>query len=277
MKSAKTTLILLGIIIAMSVYSYGTDYNLSNPLFPSVNSLPEQSIGGYLGIGPNWQSGTHFVDCEGCEFLDGTATGFTIGGLYQRKFGGNFYWGGKVSLDLMNIKSSYIEREQVEITNSDLNKKSKFVPIDFRYTAELNLTYLGFAPFLAYNPVGWLSLRGAPKISFPVYSRIVHSKELTSNNITINGVEGQIKGGEPDIQESEFPDLTSPLIGADMSLFLNTTPSHNTTLSLGYIHYIPFMTTSSFGEDFAINSWRFVVEFKYTLKEAYDSRPKSVK
>ena len=83
----------------------------------------------------------------------------------------------------------------------------------------------------------------------------------------IDGIEG-IADTEPrTIQDSEFPELTNPMFGIDLTGMFNIYPADNTTLSLGYTHYIPFNNISDFGNDFQITTWRFFIEFRYTLEE----------
>lgn len=255
-------------------------YELSTPLAPSVNSLAEESIGGFIGVGPNWAGGKHFVECEDCDFQDGTATGFTLGAIYQRKAATNFFYGAILSLDIMNINSSYREIESIDISKySDITNDPTPVNIDFRHEAKMSLSYIGLAPFLAFNPTGWLTFRLAPKISFPISNNLLHTKTPLSKRVFVNGVEGRLRFTDADtkVQDSKVTELTSPLIGSDFSLMLNLTPGERSTFSLGYTQYVPFGQTSTFGEDFTISSWRMFVEFKYSIQKAYDLRPKSVK
>jgi hypothetical protein len=252
-------------------------YELSTPLAPSVNSIAEESLGGYLGIGPNWASGKHYVECDSCEFQDGTATGYSLGAIYQRKAATNLYYGAILSLDIMNINSSYREIESIDI--SKYSELTGNIPIEFRHEAKMRLLYVGLAPFLAYNPTNWLTLRVAPKISIPIYSNLLHTKTPTTKRVFVNGVEGRLRYSDDDaiVQDSKVSELSSPLIGSDFSLMFNLTPGERSTFSLGYTQYVPFMKTTSFGDNFSINSWRVFVEFKYSLQKAYDFSPKASK
>lgn len=280
MTKTKTYISLFALTMFFYTQAYAQKYELSTPLLPSVNSLAEQSYGAFIGIGPNWQGGKHFVECPQCEFEDGTATGFTFGGVYNRKISSNFFWGGLVSLDIMNISSTYREIEAIEVNSGNQDNEKTFVNIDFRHTADMKLTYFALAPYIAYNPAGWFTFRVAPKISFPIYSNLVHKKSINDYTTIIDGVEGSIQYDGEDgkvIQDSKVPELTSPLIGADMSMMFNLTPGEKYTFSLGYTQYIPFMVTSTFGENFVINSWRLFVEFKYSLDLSYEYIPKSSK
>jgi hypothetical protein len=278
MTTTKTTLIVLSIFALFSMKMEAQKYQLSNPLFPSVNSLAEQSIGGFLGIGPNWQGGTHFVECPECYFEDGTATGFTLGAIYQRKFATNFFYGGYLSFDIMNISSTYRETESIDLTaEQSFSGEATNVNIEFRHSADMNLTYFNIAPFVAYNPAGWLTLRAAPKLSIPIGSNITHTKTPTKSEITIDGVTGRSPIIERTIQDSKVTGLTSPLFGSDLTMMFNLTPAENSTFSIGYTQFVPFMETSSFGENFVISSWRAFIEFKYALIGAYDYLPKSTR
>lgn len=274
MKSTKTSILVLSLFVIFTLNLKAQNYKLSNPLLPSVNNLAEQSIGGFIGIGPNWQGGQHFVECNECFFEDGTATGFTLGALYQRKISTHFFIGGFISVDIMNIGSTYREIESIDLTaEQSFSGEPTNTNIEFRHSADMSLTYLGFAPYVAYNPVGWLTFRVAPKISIPIGSNLVHTKTPTKSEITIDGVTGRSPIIERTVQDSEVPDLNSPLFGSDFSMMFNLTPGENSTFSIGYTQYVPFTETSTFGENFVINSWRAFIEFKYALVGSYENRP----
>lgn len=270
MEMTKRTLFVFGIILISAISLQSQEFKLSNPIFPNVNSLADESIGGFVGIGPNWQGGTHYVDCAGCEFIDGTATGYTFGAIYQRRISQTLFFGGYLSFDFLNISSSYREIENVTISapdNPQLDGKS--ANVEFRHTADMSLSYISLAPYLEFNPMGWLSLRAAPKVSFPIGSNLVHTKEPTSSRVVVEGVEGIGSLRDETLQDSEVADLTSPLISADLTGMINLTPGEKSTFSLGFTQNIPFNNISEFGEDFQIYSWRVFVEYKYTLLGTY--------
>jgi hypothetical protein len=280
MSTTKTYTLVFAFILLFSAGLLAQEYELSNPLEPTINSLAEESVGGFLGIGPNWASGTHYVECDSCDFQDGTATGFTIGGIYQRKAMTNLYFGVMLSIDVMNINSSYREIESIDVSKfSDITNDPTPVNIEFRHEAQMNLSYLGIAPFLAYYPANWLTFRVAPKFSFPIYNNLVHTKTPTTRKVFVNNVEGRLRYTDDDaiVQDSKMNNVASPLISSDFSLLFNLTPGERSNVSLGYTQNIPFTQTSSFGEDFTINSWRLFVEFKILLQKAYDQRPKASK
>ena len=267
----KRTLFVFVIMLFSAILLQSQGFKLSNPIFPNVNSLADESIGGFVGIGPNWQGGTHYVDCAGCEFIDGTATGYTFGAIYQRRISQTLFFGGYLSFDFLNISSSYREIENVTISapdNPQLDGKS--ANVEFRHTADMSLSYISLAPYLEFNPIGWLSLRAAPKVSFPIGSNLVHTKEPTSSRVVVEGVEGIGSLRDETLQDSEVADLTSPLISADLTGMINLTPGEKSTFSLGFTQNIPFNNISEFGEDFQIYSWRVFVEYKYTLLGTYD-------
>jgi|SRR6056300_1638285 hypothetical protein len=271
MEMTKRTLFVFGLILISSISLQSQGFNLSNPIFPNVNSLADESIGGFAGIGPNWQNGTHYVDCEGCEFIDGTGTGYTFGAIYQLRISQTLFIGGYLSLDFMNISSSYREIENITISapdNPQLDGKS--ANVEFRHSADMSLSYVSLAPYLEFNPVGWLSVRAAPKISFPIGSNLVHTKEPTSSRVVVEGIEGIGSLRDETLQDSEVADLTFPLISADLTGMINLTPGEKSTFSLGFTQNIPFNNTSEFGEDFQIFSWRVFVEYKYSLLGTYD-------
>ncbi len=280
MSTTKTYTLVFALILLFSASLLGQDYKLSNPLTPSENSLAEESVGGFLGIGPNWASGTHYVNCDSCDFQDGTATGFTIGGIYQRRAAKNLYFGAMLSIDVMNINSAYREYESIDVSKyTDFTNSTTPVNIEFRHEAQMRLTYIGIAPFIAYYPANWLTLRVAPKISLPIYSNLLHTKTPTTRRVFVDGVPGILRYTDEDaiVQDSELSEVTAPLISSDFTLLFNLTPGERSTLSLGFTQNIPFTNTSSFGDNFSINSWRLFAEFKILLQKAYDQRPKSAK
>lgn len=262
-------------IIALLVFIFSGNilfsqsFNLSNPLYPAENRLPEQSIGGYIGVGGNIQSGSHFVDCEGCEFFDGIGTGYSFGLLYERRLMRNIQIGGFLSLDVLDFNSSYTEIEPIEVL-SPRTGQNTFVNVPFSHEAQTNLTYLGIAPYIKYTPLELFSMRAAPKLSFPLGSNLRHTKANTDPTPVIDGLEG-IADIEPRvIQDSQFPDLNSPQFGIDLTGMFNIYPSDETILSLGYTHYIPFNNVSDFGNDFRVFTWRLFIEFRYTLEENFE-------
>lgn len=271
MEMTKRTLFVFGIILISTISLHSQGFKLSNPIFPNVNSLADESIGGFIGIGPNWQGGTHYVDCAGCEFIDGTATGYTFGAIYQLRISQTLFFGGYLSFDFLNISSSYREIENVTISapdNPQLDGKS--ANVEFRHTADMSLSYISLAPYLEFNPVGWLSVRAAPKVSFPIGSNLVHTKEPTSSRVVVEGVEGIGSLRDETLQDSEVAELTSPLISADLTGMINLTPGEKSTFTLGFTQNIPFSNTSEFGDNFQIFSWRVFVEYKYSLLGTYD-------
>lgn len=271
MIKTKRTLFVFAVMIISSLTVSAQGFKLSNPIFPNVNSLADESIGGFVGIGPNWQRGTHYVECEGCEFIDGTATGYTFGAIYQLRISQTLFVGGYLSFDFLNISSSYREIETLTLSSPENPQlDGKEVDVEFRHTADMSLSYISLAPYLEFNPVGWLSVRAAPKISFPIGSNLTHTKEPTSSSITVEGVDGIGSLRDETLQDSEVSDLTSPLISTDLTGMINLTPGEKSTFSLGFTQNIPFTTTSEFGEDFQIYSWRVFVEYKYSLLGTYD-------
>lgn len=271
MIKTKRTLFVFGVLLICVVSASAQKFNLSNPIFPNVNSLADESIGGFVGIGPNWQSGTHYVECEGCEFIDGTATGFNFGVIYQRRISQTLFWGGYISLDFLNISSSYREIETLTLSSENNPQlDGKTANVEFRHTADMSLSYISFAPYIEFNPMGWLSVRAAPKISIPIGSNLVHTKKPTNSSVTVEGVDGIGSLRDQTLQDSEVSDLTSPLISADLTGMINLTPGEKSTFSLGFTQNIPFTNTSEFGEDFQIYSWRVFVEYKYSLLGTYD-------
>jgi len=271
MIKTKRTLFVFALTLITAVTISAQGFKLSNPIFPNINSLADESLGGFVGIGPNWQSGTHYVECEGCEFIDGTATGFNFGAIYQRRISQTLFWGGYISLDFLNISSSYREIETLTLTSEDNPQlDGKTTDVEFRHTADMSLSYISFAPYLEFNPMGWLSFRAAPKLSLPIGSNLTHTKEPTKSSNTVEGVDGIGSLRDETIQDTEVTELNSPLISADLTGMINLTPGEKSTFSLGFTQNIPFTNTSEFGEDFQVYSWRVFVEYKYSLLGTYD-------
>lgn len=269
MKKILYFIILLLLFPHLESYSQ-KEIKLSNPLFPSVNELSKESIGGFIGFGQNYQEGIHYSPCPDCEFMDGVRFGLTFGGLYEREISEGLFAGAILSFDILDISSSFLEREAIRVVLPD--NRETFANVLFRHEAISSFNLLGLAPYIKYHPAGWLGLRLAPKVSYLVNHNLEHSQEPAERIVVIDGIENRITQKKQDIYNGDFPEVNNLLFGTDLSVLFNINTGKKSFLSLGYTHYFQFNNISNFGENFRVNSWRIFMEFRINIHKEFESK-----
>jgi hypothetical protein len=227
-----------------------------------------------LGLGQNIQSGSYFVDCEGCEFMDGTKFGYSLGFFYEYSLNQNFLIGAMGIYDDMSIVSSYIEIEPVELQNTSLG--NNIVDVAFRHESEFGLSSFSIAPYIKWNFTKNFFIRSAFAAGFATNSSLSHSKSLLDRFITLsNGevVEVTLEGSDDNtaiLQDgdaegvNDFYMAVLPAIGAEFGL------SKRATLGSSFQYNIPLTTVYENGDSFGINQWRIFVEFSYAITLSFE-------
>lgn len=247
--------------------------NLSNPLFPVNNGVP-QDIGLFVAIGQNYQSGTMYVECPECYFKDGTKFGWTIGALYEREALDWMRYGMMLSFDDFSVKSQFKEYEFFDFTNK-LGLRTTF-PVEFHHTADANFKFFSAIPYIKINPFRFFFVRLGGSFSFAVSGTIKHDKELLTKTVTAGDgtvfdvqYEKNLKSVQT-IENGDFSGLNSfqfmlvPMIGFDIKA------SERIHLSPFFMMDLPVTKFSNQGDAFNIGTWRLAFEFRYAL-----TKPKS--
>ncbi len=269
MKILFKLLIFLGLFLSVSFPSRGDQ--ISTPLEPAPE--PKQTeVGFFFGVGGNYQIGTLVPNCRSCLFDGGSKAGVSLGLTFWRDFNRRFQWGVSALYDSKSFDAVFKEIESVPIFIEEKNEYENR-PIPFKNTAELGLSYFTVRPFLQYSPARYFFVRLGFDLSLATTATIKHTKELLKFKDTLSG--GQIV-------DLSFPDSDDPLkivlqdgdFGAKNAFRFGLVPeigfsfeiSPQIYMSPALSYEIPLTKFASPPNDFKIESFRFVAEFRLAIK-----------
>ncbi|HPI18834.1 MAG TPA: hypothetical protein PKY56_00550 [Candidatus Kapabacteria bacterium] len=237
----------------------------STPLLPKTNER-ESDLGILLGLGMNFQSGDFYTtkDCK-CLFSDGNKLGYSFGAFYQKEFANSLKWGIMLLFESKSINSSYRIKELDEVTSQSTNR-SEYIPLDYRYKAETNISMISLLPYLDISLVDFLVTRVGFSVSSLGQAEYTHSKELLQNtarlstgevvNVNFKDTDGNVKV----IDKTDFQNKISLQFGAFAMLGANINLSSNLYLSPIFQYSFPLTNISDNGNNFKVHSWRFFMQ-----------------
>lgn len=241
-------------------------YKYSNPIEPQMNDPLERNLGFFIGFGQNVQSGKHYVDCEACEFMNGTGFGFTAGALYEEEFWQDIFFGGALSYDIRNTASSYVEIEDVDFVLS--NGEHATAPVSFRHTGEADFSYLSLTPYFKYEFSSLFFFRLGIDFSFNISNHLKHTKSALESRVTIApGVTGRLSVTDETVQDGPFPEAGSFLLGLSPAIGMKMLLDPNVFFSPVFSYGLPFSAASQFGQDFKVSTWRLLLELRFGLDQ----------
>ncbi len=264
----KTLIIILSILFT---YSLSFSQQLASPIAPG-ELPPDKQIGILVGFGSNFQSGEFYVECDDCIFDKGNGFGFTIGALYEHEIFESLYLGAQVLFDIMDITSTYRERESIKFKIEGTDDYET-VPVLFRHIGEVDLSYFTLAPYIKWSTADFLYFKFALNGSFVINANIKHSQELLDKKALLSNGEtatisfGTGKGNTLTLQDEKLPQLNSFQLYLSSAIAFNFRLSHRLFFSPEFQYNIPMNNISEYGKNFKINSWRFLIEIRYSLKE----------
>lgn len=268
-------ILLLRITIIISTifftFNLALSQQLASPISPGELPLDKQ-LGILIGFGSNFQSGEFYVECDDCIFENGNGFGFTLGALYEQELFETLYLGGQLLYDNMNITSTYREREPIpfRIEGTD---EFESVPVLFRHKGEVKVSYFTIAPYIKWSTADFFFLKLALNGSFVINANLKHTQELLDKKVLLsNGETATISfadgsGNTRTLQDEKLPQLNSFQLYFSPAIAFNFRLSHRLYFSPEFQYNLPLNNISEFGNAFKINSWRFLIEFRYSLKE----------
>jgi hypothetical protein len=151
------------------------------------------------GFGKHVQSGSFDCDC-GATFEGQSANGFLANLMYELPIDYSWVIGLKGGIDFKGLKGSKLTHEDMVVTFADRGDSLAVKDANFDRTDVVDLTYIGFTPFIKYQftRVGPF-VQAGPNIQFLVSSHILHRRELTSPYVIDRGTPGN-----PDIVPIKF-------------------------------------------------------------------------
>lgn len=265
-------LLLFIILVSFNLFYFEVfSQTLANPIAPGKLVTPSY-LGATIGFGQNYQSGSMFVDCANCEFLDGNKFNFTVGMFYERNI---FDW-GKLGVDVLfstgGLKSAYLENENVEVIDAGSDFRENVV-IPFRHTADLSLQDLSIIPYLKLEPFSFVYFKFGFSYNMNLSSSFTHTKELLKREVTLsNGVVTKVqladyKGTIATIQEGEFKELESSYFALNPSIGFNIPfdKDKKIVFSPWLTYSIPLSKMATNSDDFKIAKWQIMLSLGFKL------------
>lgn len=238
----------------------------SDPLVARELLIYDQ-IGGYVGPSFNSQGGTFITDCN-CEFNGGAATGFAVGGMFERLTRSRFRWGAMLGYSDKSVEGRFLEIEGVSQTATSINR-TYVVPITFRNVASVSIHQIDFTPYVKYTAFKFLSLRGGVQASYIFASSLKHTKELLTDSVSLpNGEVARIKlEGTEDkqvvLQDGPVSDLNQLQINLMLAAGLDFKLTKKFYLSPVLQFLQPLTTVSGRGDNFTSRSVQLLVEARF--------------
>lgn len=237
----------------------------ATPIVPEEERQPKD-LGIIIGLGMNLQSGTSKVNCENCEFEDGTKFGFSLGAVYENGIvDEKLKWGIIGLYDNLDIYSSFKERESFEY------EPNKFIPVNFRHHSELSVSAFSVIPYLKWSPAKVIFLRVGPNISYLVSTNVLHTKEILDKTTELPTGEitsisfPDTKSKKTTVEDGEYKDVNNLQFGLSLMSGFNFQFDNDFTFAPYFMYNIPFTNISEYGKDLKISSWRIIFEFRMKI------------
>jgi hypothetical protein len=273
---------ILKLLFLVVIFSFTTikafSQSLDSPIKPVEQVIPDWEIGGFVGIGSNYNSGTYVAECPDCLFDDASKFGFTIGAKMDYEILRWFYFGVNLLYDNQNVDGSFQRIEQILLTRTD--NSTMYVPIEFRQTMNLKVSSLGIVPNAVFRIDDWLDIRLGFYYDFLFGTNITHTKELITKSVVlpdgekVNVTIPNSKDNSVILENHEIPGINSSQYGLFPQINLNIPLSKDNDLIIGSFMKIPLATISSSQNDFKINTWRIFFGLSFDLNDDDSYRAK---
>lgn len=265
-------LLLFIILVGFNLFYFeAISQNLSNPINPADLEKPSY-LGATIGFGQNFQTGSLFVECPNCEFLDGNKFNFTIGLYYEKTVFSGVLLGMDALFSTGGLSSSYLENETVEVIDPTSDFRDNVV-IPFRHTADLSLQDISFVPYVKLEPFKFIFLKFGLSYNMNISSNLTHTKELLKREVTLsNGVVSSVKLADSKtniitIQDGEFKELEKSYLAINPSIGFNIPfdAKRKIVFSPWFTYSLPLSNMATNSKDFKVNKWLLMLSIGFKL------------
>lgn len=262
----KTIYFLLVLLTFSSINIYCQEQTESNPL-EAAKIVERNAFGIYAALGQNQQSGISNAAefCPSCQFENATKFGYSIGLIYEYSFEKTINIGATLGLDMMDVYSSFREKELVNFDN----KKYDDVPVWFKNESNIKTTYLATNIFFKYQPVKFFFMKIGLNLATPLNMDLEFTKSIVDNKIILKNGEivtpSMLNDNGRQHYEIPYPQKNSFVPGFTTIIGFNIPLAKTTFLSPYFEYYNPLGNISNYGDNFQIKRWRLGAEVKYTL------------
>jgi len=259
----KNYLLLFSIFCIFSCFNLEVSaqtYNLSTPLEPSANEGSGYTIGAYLGLGQNIQSGEFYVDCDDCIFKDGVGFRWNVGLLYEYEFMTQFQLGLMTGLMGGSINSAFNEIEALEY---QLGGQTNYINMMFNHNSSLSFMDLEIAPYVKYTLADLFFIRAGAAIYLPLSAELTHDKEAQATRVTLaDGSTAIMRFEKTRLQENKIENQTSPRLMLMTAVGMNLHLSDRVFISPVFDYRLPLNDYGIEGNGFGFASWQLMLELK---------------
>ena len=268
-----TLFFLLSLLILLqssSVLSQPRKY--ATPLMPEDDQT-QREVGVYLGIGPNFQTGSFFTQCDCPDFEDGTGFGWKAGLLYEQDLSSDFQIGAAAGINSLGVTSSYQYTKDRAFTSTITGTPiTDTVPIQFMQKAETSFLNITFMPYGKWSVSDIFFIRFGFEAGFNISSNITHTEEIMQRTVKLPST-GEIvtvsfeDGGTVSVAEDgKFPNVISPQLNLVPAIGFNLKLAKNIFLSPVFDFSYPLTNMSENGNNFSILNLRFIAELRWALQ-----------
>jgi len=223
------------------------------------------------GFGQHLQAGTYDCEC-GARFEGQKGNGFLANLMYELPLDYSWVLGLKGGVDFKKINGSEMKVEQGVYRFAYRDDSLSLENPSFDRTAEVNLTYLGVAPFVKYqfSRVGAF-IQMAPHIQFLVSSHLLHRRELLTTRFKDEqGIEHPIvfNNGEQFevLEDYEVPNVKGMRLSLQLTAGYDLELSDHSLIAPMITYELPFTTVrDELANDWKINSLFGSVAIKFRM------------
>lgn len=268
----KTKILTAAVLFFWGIGAYSQQ--VSSPIEAYEPPEPKE-FGIVIGFGANWQTGMTYAECNDCGYDNGSKFGYTLGLVYERQaFSTNTKFGIMGLYDNQSLYSSFKRRESFEF------EPNRFVPVNFRYHNDLDVSALSLVPYFKWSPAKFFFIKAGPSLSYLVNANIKNRKEVldkttllpTGETVSIGFTE--TKRNEITLEDREYPEVNKIQAAISLMTGFNFEFGYDFTFAPYFMYNIPITTFSDYkgnadteifpnsGESLKINTWRILFEFR---------------
>lgn len=255
--------------------------NQSSPLSPE-DVRPER-VGVTIGVTGVQQSGEFNVNCDCPGFKSGGGSGIIIGGVYELESYSSIVAGVVGGYHFRSFDAINNLQNDTSLSTADLSTSFQNIPLTSKHKSEVSLAEIFAMPYIKFFPFKKTAfLRLGANIGYIVNSTFNHTIQITQSTVQLQNGETvrlsfdaaklQARGmkllteNTALVEEGAIPKLNllqfalNPAIGAEIRV-------NKQFWLVPVIQYsLPLTNISSFGKDYKVSSFQFLLELHYTLK-----------
>jgi len=172
----------------------------------------------------------------------------------------------------MGIESDFIEYYPYSFY-SNVTQNNEQIPINLQHRSKAKFDFLSIIPTLQFAPLDWLWINAGFSISYVLNAKITHNMELIENRVVFEKT-GEVFDINIDdsrntnflVEDGDFPEVNSIQLGFQPAIGFPIKISRDHRLTPIFSYYIPLNNISEYGNDFKLNNWRILIEYRLFFK-----------